>query len=76
MSLINMLFGKTPKYKSPKELGIYPGLLRYKIYKLFIKGKTTEQIYDELKEDELWGNSSGSFRLDYIEYFHRTMKGE
>jgi len=76
MGLINMLFGEKRKYRSPKELGIYPSQLRFKIYELFREGKTAVQIYDELKEEEGWVNHQRSLRLNYIEYFHRKMKGE
>lgn len=77
MNIIKMLLGIKPSpYKSPEELGIHPGWVRYKIYKHTIAGKTVEQIYYELKEEMGWEDRQKSLRVHYIEYFREKMKRE
>jgi hypothetical protein len=76
MGLINSILGKKPKYRSAKELGIYPGQLRYKLYQCLSEGKSPEQTYERLREEGEFKNQHRNDALRYIEYFHRRMKGE
>lgn len=56
------------KYKTPAQLKIYKGQLRYSIYKLIVAGKSHEDIYENLSSKGEFSNQSKNRALDYISY--------
>jgi hypothetical protein len=79
MGFISRFLGKKPeekklKYKSMEKLKIRPDWVRGKIYHGFVKGMTSEKIYETMKNDE-FGTQSKKDAIRYIEYFHKQMKG-
>ncbi len=60
-------------YKSPDELGVYPGQFLYEIYQRFCEGKTPDQIHEELKS-EMGKEMTKGDNLILIERFHEKMK--
>lgn len=68
-------FGRnsSKKYKSPKELRIYKGQIRYTIYEMVVDGKSHEDIYDTIKSDGGFQSKSRSDALKYISYFNQQM---
>ena len=61
------------EYKSPDEIGIYPGQFLHKVYQRFSEGKTPDQIHEELKS-EMGKEMAQGDNLRLIEQFHVKMK--
>ena len=79
MGLIGRFLGKKPKekklkYKSMEKLGINPDWARGKIYRGFVKGMTSEEIYETMKNNE-FATQSKKDAIRYIEYLHKRMIG-
>ncbi len=79
MGLISRFLGKKPKekklkYKSMEKLGISPDWARGKIYQGLVKGMTSEEIYEPMKNNE-FATLSKNDAIRYIEYLHKRMIG-
>ncbi len=69
------MWKEKPQFRSPVELQIHPGQLRYKVYLALAEGKNIEETYASLSAEGEFDHQIKSDAIRFIAYYLRIMTG-